>query len=99
MALEEKYVRVFRKECVQLSLIILDSLKILSVEPKNKVIIEKMVQSADTIIGDSRFVGDADLEKAAKMIVDSFKGVEDATDKFEELQFFTSVFQTILSRP
>ncbi len=99
MALEEKYVKVFRKECVQLSFVILDSLRILSIEPKNKNIIVRMVQSADTIIGDSRFVGDTSLENAAKMIIDSFKGLDDASDKLEELQFFTSVFKTILSRP
>ncbi len=98
MALEEKYVRVFRKECVQLSFIILDCLTKLSLQPKNKFVIEKMIQSADTIIGDSRFVDDIELEKAAKMIVDSFKGKNDATDKLEELGFFTAIFKSILSR-
>ncbi len=68
MALEEKYVKVFRNECDYLSYVVLDNLRNLSIQPQNIESLKRVVQTADTIIGDSRFVGDKALENAAKMV-------------------------------
>ena len=98
MALEEKYVRVFRKECNYLSYVVLDNLKKLSKDPKNKDYLDRLVQSADVIIGDSRFVEDFQLEQAATRVVKSFTGLSDARDKLEDLNLLTDVFEEIISR-
>ena len=99
MALEEKYVRVFRKECVELSFSILECLTKISKNPHDSETIEKMVQSADTIIGDSRFVGDVRLEKAAKRLLSTFDGISDANLILDEVQHLKAVFKALLSRP
>ena len=96
MALEEKYVRVFRNECDYLSYQVLDNLRNLSVQPQNIESLKSVVQTADTIIGDSRFVGDKGLENAAKMVVKCFTGITDARDKSDDLKFLTKVFEAII---
>ena len=96
MALEEKYVKVFRNECDYLSYVVLDNLRNLSIQPQNKESLKRVVQTADTIIGDSRFVGDKALENAAKMVVQCFTGIKDARDKSEDLKFLTRVFEAII---
>ena len=98
MALEEKYVRVFRRECNYLSYVVLDNLRKLSKEPQNKAFLDRLVQSADVIIGDSRFVEDVTLEQAATRVVKSFTGVQDARDKLDDLKSLTEVFEVLISR-
>ena len=96
MALEEKYVKVFRNECDYLSYVVLENLRNLTIHPENIESIMKVVQTADTIVGDSRFVGDKGLENAAKMVVKCFTGVRDARDKSEDLKFLIRVFEAII---
>ncbi len=96
MALEEKYVKVFRNECDYLSYVVLDNLRNLSIQPQNTESLKRIVQTADTIIGDSRFVGDKGLENAAKMVVQCFTGINDVRDKSEDLKFLTRVFEAII---
>ncbi len=96
MALEEKYVKVFRNECDYLSYVVLDNLRNLSIQPQNTESLKRVVQTADTIIGDSRFVGDKGLENAAKMVVQCFTGINDVRDKSEDLKFLTRVFEAII---
>ncbi len=98
MALEEKYVKVFQKECSYLSFIVLDNLRRLSQEPQNEDYLARLVQSADVMIGDSRFVGDTDLEQAATKVVKSFTGIHDASNKSDELKLLTLAFVRINAR-
>ena len=98
MALEEKYVKVFQKECNYLSFVVLDNLRRLSYEPQNEDYLARLVQSADVMIGDSRFVGDTELEQAATKVVKSFTGIHDASNKSGELKLLTLAFQRINAR-
>ena len=98
MALEEKYVRVFRRECNYLSYVVLDNLKKLSKEPQNKDYLDRLVQSADVIIGDSRFVEDFQLEQAATRVVKTFTGLDNAREKLEDLNSLTDIFEDLISR-
>ena len=98
MALAEKYIILFQKECNELSKIVLDNLKILSNNPQNKDSLEKMLQAADTIIGDSRFINHKELEQASMLLIKSFNEVEDASHKSKEVEFFTEVFTKIINR-
>ena len=98
MALEEKYVKVFQKECNYLSLVVLDNLRRLSHEPQNEDYLTKLVQSADIMIGDSRFVEDVELEQAATKVVKTFTGIHDASNKSIELKLLTSAFEKINAR-
>ncbi len=96
MALEEKYVKVFRNECDYLSYVVLDNLRSISIQPQNTESLKRVVQTADTIIGDSRFVGDKGLENAAKMVIQCFTGIKDARDKSADLKFLSRVFEAII---
>lgn len=77
MALDLQYKAVFQKECNQLSLMVLGSLQKLSINPTDRQELSKLVQAADTIIGDARFLQDKELEKQATSIVKSFKKIKD----------------------
>ncbi len=88
--------KVFRNECDYLSYVVLDNLRNLSIQPQNTESLKRVVQTADTIIGDSRFVGDKGLENAAKMVVQCFTGINDVRDKSEDLKFLTRVFEAII---
>ncbi len=84
MALEQKYKKIFQSECDTLSQAVLGSLLKLAVNPKDKQELSKLVQSADTIMGDARFLEDKKLEQNATMIVKSFTGISDARNKTDE---------------
>ncbi len=46
--------------------------------------LSKLVQSADTLIGNARFLQDKKLEQNAQDIVKSFTGVNDVRKKIDE---------------
>ena len=98
MALAEKYVILFQKECTDLSNIVLDNLNSLKINPIDTVRIEKMLQAADTMIGDSRFIKNRELEQACMLLVKTFNEVEDVSEKSKEVDFFIETFTKIINR-
>ena len=98
MALEEKYVKVFQNECSHLSFVVLDNLRRLAYEPQNEDYLTRLVQSADIMIGDSRFIEDSELEQAATRVVKTFTGIRDASNKSEELELLILAFEQINAR-
>jgi chemotaxis protein histidine kinase CheA len=96
MALAEKYVIMFQKECSNLSNIVLNNLHRLKVNPKDSIAIEKMLQAADTMIGDSRFINQKEFEQASMLLVKTFNRVEDVTEKSKEVEFFINIFTKII---
>jgi len=97
MALAEKYVILFQKECLDLSNIVLNNLHKLKVNPNDNDGIEKMLQAADTLIGDSRFIKNRELEQACILLVKTFNEVENVSDKSKEVDFFIEIFTKIIN--
>jgi len=95
MALAEKYVILFQKECSDLSNIVLNNLIRLKINPKDTDAIEQMLQAADTIIGDSRFIKNNELEQASMLLVQTFQEVEDVSQKSKEVDFFIEIYTKI----
>lgn len=95
MALAEKYVILFQKECSNLSNIVLNNLIKLKINPKDTDAIEQMLQAADTMIGDSRFTKNKELEQASILLVQTFGEVEDVSQKYKEVKFFIEIFTKI----
>ncbi len=93
MALEQKYEKIFRNECDILFAKIIHGLQKLASNQQNVLEIKKIVQSADTIIGNARFLEDKKIEQIAMTIVKSFgyvldieKGINeycDSRDRFD----------------
>ena len=77
MSLPRKYELLFRGECDRLSSKICDSISKLKQKPDDLIEIKKLVQTADTIMGDARFLEDKTLEDYATMIVKEFSDVDD----------------------
>ncbi len=98
MALAEKYVILFQKECLDLSKTVLSNLHSLKVNPNDNEEIEKMLQAADTMIGDSRFIKNSELEQASLLLLKTFNEVENVSDKSKELDFFIEMFTKISNR-
>jgi chemotaxis protein histidine kinase CheA len=96
MALAEKYVIMFQKECSELSVIVLNNLYKLKVNPNDSIAIEKMLQAADTIIGDSRFINQKEFEQASLLLVETFDQVKDVSEKSKEIEFFIDIFTKII---
>ena len=94
MALAEKYVYLFKKECFDLSKIVLHNLNLLKENPNDYYIIEKIIQAADTMIGDSRFINHKKLENASMLLVKTFNQKENVLEK-SEIEFFINLFSTI----
>ena len=90
MALEQKHQEVFRSECNILSQAVLGSLLKLAVSPKDKQELSKLIQSADTIMGNSRFLEDKELEQSATEIVKSFTNISDVRKKIDQ---FSAAFE------
>jgi chemotaxis protein histidine kinase CheA len=84
MELTQKHKEVFRSECNTLSQAVLGSLLKLAANPKDKQELSKLVQSADTIMGDARFLQDKELEQNATEIVKSFTGTSDVRKKIDQ---------------
>jgi len=95
MALAEKYVILFQKECSDLSNIVLNNLIRLKINPKDTDAIEQMLQAADTMIGDSRFIKNNELEQASILLVQTFQEVEDVSQKSKEVEFFIEIYTKI----
>jgi hypothetical protein len=75
---------VFQSECSILSQAVLGSLLKLAESPKDQQELSKLVQSADTIMGNARFIQDEKLEQTATNIVKSFTGISDVRKKIDE---------------
>ncbi|MEX2193485.1 MAG: hypothetical protein WD717_08950 [Nitrosarchaeum sp.] len=84
MALAQKHKEIFQSECNTLSQAVLGSLQKLAANPKDKQELSKLVQSADTIMGDARFLEDKELEQNATNIVKSFTNTNDVRKKIGE---------------
>jgi chemotaxis protein histidine kinase CheA len=97
MALAEKYVILFQKECLDLSKTVLNNLHRLKANPNDNEGIEKMLQAADTMIGDSRFIKNRELEQACLLLVKTFNEVENVSNKSKEVDFFIEIFSKIIS--
>ncbi len=97
MALAEKYVILLQKESLDLSMIVLNNLHKLKVNPNDNDGIEKMLQAADTLIGDSRFIKNRELEQACMLLVKTFNEVENVSDKSKEVDFFIEIFTKIIN--
>jgi len=97
VALAEKYVILFEKECSNLSNIVLNNLIMLRNNPKDIDAIEQMLQAADTMIGDSRFIKNKELEQASMLLVQTFTNTEDVSQKSKEVEFFIENFTKIIN--
>ena len=97
MALAEKYVILFEKECSNLTNIVLNNLIMLRNNPKDIDAIEQMLQAADTMIGDSRFIKNKELEQASMLLVQTFTNTEDVSQKSKEVEFFIENFTKIIN--
>lgn len=84
MSLTIKHQLAFRNECNQLSQMIVGSLLKLSSNPREENELKKLVQAADTVMGNARFLEDKILEENATIIVKSFKDVKDVRKKIDE---------------
>jgi chemotaxis protein histidine kinase CheA len=85
MSIPPKYEMAFRSECDKLNCVILDSVQNLKERPNDTVQIKRLVQAADTIMGDARFLEDKILENHATMIVKEFTNVSDVRKKIDQL--------------
>ena len=95
MALAGKYVILFQKECLDLSKVVLNNLHNLKENPNDNEAVEKMLQAADTMIGDSRFIKNTELEQACMLLVRTFNEVENVSNKSKEVDFFIEIFTKI----
>ena len=98
MTLEQKYKKAFQSECDTLSQAVLGSLLKLATNPKDKQELSKLVQSADTIIGDARFLEDKKLEQNATYIVKSFTGSHDVRKKIDEFSLAFEQFGLLVGK-
>lgn len=89
---------MFQKECSELSIIVLNNLHRLKVNPKDSIALEKMLQAADTIIGDSRFINQKEFEQASMLLVETFDQVDDVKEKSKEIEFFIDIFTKIINK-
>jgi hypothetical protein len=82
--LSETHKKAFQSECNALSQAVLGSLLKLAENPKDQQALSKLIQSADTIMGNARFLDDKKLEQSATDIVKSFTGISDVRKKIEK---------------
>lgn len=98
MALAQKHKEAFQSECNVLSQAVLGSLLKLAVNPRDKQEMYKLVQSADTIMGDARFLEDKKLEQNATEIVKSFTGTSDVRKKIDEFSLAFEQFGLLVGK-
>lgn len=98
VALWESHRILFREESLRLNKIILDCLQKLEETPTDLDCIEKMVNTADIVIGDARFLEDKNLESNAKMLVQSFKGVKDIKERPNEFNLAKKRFRVLINK-
>jgi chemotaxis protein histidine kinase CheA len=84
MKLSQKHQEIFQSECNVLSQAVLGSLLKLAASPRDMQELSKLVQSADTIMGNARFLDDEKLEQNATDIVESFTDISDVRKKIDE---------------
>lgn len=83
--MEDNFKLAFVKECNKLSNSIYQSICRLRNFPDDAEEIDKIVQCADTIIGNAKFLEDKELETKARCLVESIKGLKDIIPRFYEL--------------
>jgi chemotaxis protein histidine kinase CheA len=86
MALNEAYRRIFQSEMETLTVSIVESLQKIGKNPSDKNEIEKLVNSADVVVGSAKFLEDRELEERAKMIVTLFSGSRNAKGRSSEIR-------------
>lgn len=96
MSISPKHEAAFRSECDKLTCVILDSVQRLKERPADTQQISRLVQAADTVMGDARFLEDKVLEVHATMIVKEFTNVYDVRKKIDAL---TSVIMSKTNMP
>jgi len=60
--------------------------------------IKKILQTAHTMIGDSRFIKNIELEQTCMLLVKSFNKAENGSDKSKDVDFFIEIFSKIIHR-
>ena len=98
MDLLENHRNLFLEESFRLTRVVLDCLQKLEENPDDCECIEKMVNTADIIGGDAKFLQDKDLEMAAKMIIDFFKGVQDIRERQKEFDLIKRHFRKFTNK-
>ena len=98
MELAQKHKEIFKSECNTLSQAVLGSLLKLAANPKDKQELSKLVQSADTIMGDARFLQDKELEQNATTIVKSFTNTSDVRKKIDQFSAAFEQFGLLVGR-
>ncbi len=93
MALIEAHKSLFYEECSRLTRLVFDCLQKLEKNPTDLDAIERMVNAADVIRGGAKFLEDVDLELNSKMLIELFKGTQDARDRKKELEMMLGVFR------
>lgn len=96
MSLVGSHKNLFQIEAGVTSVWILDSLKKIEKNPSNKNEIEKLVNYADVIVGDAKFLGDKELEEIAKLIVDLFRGDKVTEQKSIEISTVIERFKNVV---
>lgn len=91
--LEEKHKITFLNESQALSKKILDCLYELKEDPKNKEQIQRLVQSADILVGAAKFLQDKNLEQHAKLILKTFSDANDVSKNIIEITRMIDYFQ------
>ncbi|TBR09809.1 MAG: hypothetical protein EPO62_04520 [Candidatus Nitrosotenuis sp.] len=86
MALNESYRRIFQSEMETLTVSIVKSLQKIGENPSDKNEIEKLVNSADIVVGSAKFLEDRELEERAKMIVTLFSGSRNAKGRSAQIR-------------
>lgn len=98
MALERQHQIAFEKECSHLSFMVLGSLQKLASNPTDIEELHNLVQAADTIMGDARFLQDKELEQSATMIVKSFDNIRDVRKRIDEYSTVCNQFGKMIAR-
>lgn len=73
MTLGEKHKKAFQSECNALSQTVLGSLLKLAANPKDMKELSKLVQSADTLMGNARFLQDKRHEDTCRLFKRGFQ--------------------------
>ena len=98
MTLLEKHRTMFLEESSRLTRLVLDCLQKLGENPNDCDCIEKMVNIADLIRCNAKFLQDKDLELGAKMIRDFFKGVQDIRERQKEFDLVKRHFRKLCDK-
>ena len=86
MALNETHRRVFQNETQSLTVSMVKSLQKIGRDPLDRNEIERLVNSADVVVGNAKFLEDRELEERAKMIVTLFSRSEHAKGRSSEIR-------------